>query len=56
MPTAGELLAKIILARKNGEDAAEIHKDFEEQSKIQLGGYCNEFSIGEKPQKASVVE
>lgn len=34
MPTAGELLAKtMVLARKNGEDTAEIHKDFEEQSK-----------------------
>lgn len=48
MPTAGELLAKIMLARKNGEDTAEMHTDFEEQSKRQLGDYCNEFSIGEK--------
>lgn len=49
MPTAGELLAKMMLARKNGEDTADIQKDFEEQSKRQLGGYCSEFSFGDNP-------
>lgn len=47
MPTAGELLAKMMLARENGEDTTEIQKDFKEQSKRQLSGYCNELSFGE---------
>lgn len=46
MPTAGELLAKMMLAREKGEDTTEIQKDFEEQSKRQLGGYCKDFSMG----------
>lgn len=49
MATAGELLAKMMLARENGENMKEIQKDFEEQSKRQLGGYCSEFSFGGNP-------
>lgn len=44
MPTAGELLAKMIVKDQAGEDSSEIRKDFEEQSKRQLGGYCTKFS------------
>lgn len=46
MPTAGELLAKMLTKEKNGEDTAEIRKEFEYQSKRQLGGYCRDFSMG----------
>lgn len=49
MATAGELLAKMMLARESGEDTTDIQKDFEEQSKKQLGGYCSEFSFEENP-------
>lgn len=48
MATAGELLAKMLIAKENGEDTSKIRKDFEEQSKRQLGGYCTEFSTKEK--------
>lgn len=48
MTTAGELLAKMLIAKENGEDTSEIRKEFEEQSKRQLGGYCTEFSTEEK--------
>lgn len=48
METAGELLAKMLMERENVEDTSEIRKEFEEQSKRQLGGYCTEFSMEEK--------
>ena len=48
MPTAGELLSKMLTKEKNGEDTTEIRKEFEYQSKRQLGGYCNDFSTGIK--------
>lgn len=48
MQTAGELLAKMLTKEKNGEDTAEIRKEFEYQSKRQLGGYCSDFSMGIK--------
>lgn len=56
MPTAGELLAKMMLARENGEDTTEIQKNFEEQSKKQLGGYCSEFSVNEEQKESEDKE
>lgn len=44
MATAGELLARMIAKDQAGEDTSEIRKEFSEQSKRQLGGYCTEFS------------
>ena len=48
MATAGELLAQMLIAKGKGEDTSKIQKEFEEQSKRQLGGYCTEFSVGTK--------
>lgn len=55
MPTPGELLAKMFIKEKNGEDTAEIRKEFEYQSKRQLGECCSNFSMemkegGEMPE------
>ena len=46
MPTAGELLSKMLTKEKNGGDTTDIRKEFENQSKRQLGGYCSDFSMG----------
>lgn len=48
MPTAGELLSKMLMKEKSGEDTTEIRKEFEYQSKRQLGRHCNNFSMGIK--------
>lgn len=50
METAGALLAKMMLVKENEnrEGVAEIQREFEEQSRRQLGGYCGELSISSK--------
>lgn len=44
--TAGALLAQMMIEKAKGNDVSEIRKQFEEQSKRQLGGCCTEFSCG----------
>lgn len=45
MATAGQLLVQMLITKEKGEDTREIQKEFEEQSKRQLGGFCTEFSV-----------